>query len=273
MLRGVVDSGLPLVLKPRRGTSSQDTELISDEEQLRAAVAVSEPGRMLLEGYIPDPTMPQTGAGSASYVSVELISSSGMVDVLGMSSRTPLAPPLRETGFLLPADGALAADLAAAAVQAVQALGVEIRALHVELKCTDDGPVIIEVNARPGGAGVHFRMRRALGIDTVQPVMRLTVGEEPMLGDLPVPDGVVFRFDVQPDANIRRITAVDRLNAVLHSPGVEQVVPRVGRRDDFSWRNGTLGFAAAVIGTAPHHQTARRIRDDVLDCVAISGTQ
>ena len=218
MLRGVVDGGLPLVLKPRRWTSSQDTELISDEEQLRAAVAVRASGRMLLEGHIPDPTMPQTGAGSAPYVSVELISSSGMVDVLGMSSRT-------------------------------------------------------RSRASLSGAGVHFRMRRALGIDTVQLVMGLAVGEEPMLGDLPVPDGVVFRFDVQPDANIRRITAVDRLNAVLHSSGVEQVVPRVGRRDDFSWRNGTLGFAAAVIGTAPHHQTVRRIRDDVLGCVAISGTQ
>jgi len=66
VLRGVVDGGLPLVLKPRRWTSSQDTELISDEEQLRAAVAVSASGRMLLEGYVPDPTMPQTGAGSAS---------------------------------------------------------------------------------------------------------------------------------------------------------------------------------------------------------------
>ena len=217
MPRGVVDGGLTLVLKPRRGTSSQDTELISDEDQLRAAVAVSASGRMLLEGHIPDTTMPQTGAGSAQYVSVELISS-GMVDVLGMSSRT-------------------------------------------------------RSRASLSGAGVHFRMRRALGIDTVQLVMRLAVGEEPMLGDLPVPDGVVFRFDVQPDANIRRIIAVDKLNAVRHSPGVEKVVPRVGRRDDFSWRNGTLGFAAAVIGTAPHHQTVRRIRDDVLGCVAISGTQ
>jgi hypothetical protein len=160
VLRGVVDSVLPLVLKPRRCNSSQDTELISDEEQLRAAVAVSASERMLLEGYILDPNMPQTGAGTAPYVFVELISSSGMVDVLGISSRTPLAPPLRETGFLLPAGGALTADLAAAAVQAVQAFGVEIRALHVGLKCTDDGPVIIEVNGRPGGAGVHFRVPR-----------------------------------------------------------------------------------------------------------------
>lgn len=187
----------------------------------------------------------------------------------------PLAPPFRETGFLLPADGALAlaADLAAAAVQAVQALGVEIRALHVELKCTDDGPVIIEANGRPGGAGVHFLLRCALGIDTMQLVMRLAVGEVPMLGDLPVPDGVVFRFDVQPDANIRKNTAVDRLDAVLRVPGVEQVVPGVGPGDDFFWRNGTLGFGAAVIGTALDHQTARRIRDDVLDCVAVSDTQ
>jgi hypothetical protein len=94
-----------------------------------------------------------------------------------------------------------------------------------------------------------------------------------MLGDLPVPDGVLLRFDVQPDANIHRVMPVDRLIAALQGLGVEQVVPRFGRGDDFSWRNGELGSAVAVIGTAPDHQTARRIKDDVLDYVAISGTQ
>ena len=132
---------------------------------------------------------------------------------------------------------------------------------------------MIEVNGRPGGHAVHPLLRRALGIDTVRLAMRVAVGERVVLGALPVPEDVCFRLDVQPDASLRTITAVDGLEAVLDIPGVEQVVRGIGPGDEFSWRNGTLGFAAAVIGTAPDHQTARRIRDDVLDRVAISGTQ
>lgn len=274
-LRAVVASGFPLVLKPRRGTSSQDMERIIAEDQLRTAVAEKKFGGMILEGYIRDPIKPQTGGGSAPYVSVELLVCQGAVSVLGITGRTPLAPPFRETGFLFPADvsSRLAKALSEVAIDATGALGVGAGALHVEIKCTDDGPVVIEVNGRPGGHAVHPLLRRALGIDTVRLAMRVAVGERVVLGALPVPEDVCFRLDVQPDASLRTITAVDGLEAVLDIPGVEQVVRGIGPGDEFSWRNGTLGFAAAVIGTAPDHQTARRIRDDVLDRVAISGTQ
>ena len=274
VLRDVVDSGLPLVLKPRHGTSSQDTELISDEGQLRAAVAVSVSGRMLLEGYIRDPSVPQTGEGSAPYVSVELLVCLGIVSVLGITGRTPLAPPFRETWFLFPANvsSRLANALGEVAIDAAHALGVEAGALHVEIKCTDDGPVVIEVNGRPGGHAVHPLLRRALGIDTVRLAMRVAVGECVVLGALPVTKEVVFRLDVQPDASLRTITAVDGLESVMQIPGIEQVVQGVGPGDEFSWRNGTLGYAAAILGTASDHQAARRIRDEVLERVVITGT-
>jgi biotin carboxylase len=269
-----VGNAFPLVLKPRRGTSSQDTERIDDGDRLRDAVAASEPGRMLLEGFIPDPTTPQTGEGSAPYVSVELLVSHGVIHVLGITGRTPLAPPFRETGFLFPADveAGTAAELTAAAIQAARAVGVENGALHIELKCTDDGPVVIEINGRPGGAGVHMLLRRALEVDTVQLSMRTAVGERIDVLDLPVPSQVVFRLDVQPDAALRRITSVDGLAKVLELPGVEQVIPGVGPGDEISWRAGTLGFAAAVIGAAPDHRAVSRIRDEVLHLVVVSGT-
>jgi biotin carboxylase len=268
-----VESGFPFVLKPRRGTSSQDTERVGSREQLRAAIAACEPGRMLLEGYIPDPSVPPTGAGSAPYASVELLVSRGAVSALGITGRTPLAPPFRETGFLFPADvrPGLATELTEAAVQAVQALGVETGVLHVELKCTDAGPVVIEVNGRPGGAGVHYLLRRSLGVDTVQLAMRVAIGEQVRLDDVAQPVGVVFRLDVQPDARLRTITAVRGLDEALEIPGVEQVIPGVGPGDEVSWRSGTLGYAAAVLGTAPDHAAAARIRDEILDLIVVTG--
>jgi biotin carboxylase len=273
-LRGVAASGFPLVLKPRRGTSSRDTERIDDEAGLRDALAGILPGKMLLEGYIPDPTTPLTGAGSAPYASVELIASGGRVGVLGVTGRTPLAPPFRETGYLFPADvsGELEAELTALAIEATHALGVEDGALHVELKCTDDGPVVIEVNGRPGGHAVHPLLRRALGIDTVRLAMRVAVGAEVAADPSPAPERVVFRFDVQPDVALRTITGVDGIDDVLRLPGVEQVVQGAGPGDDVSWRTGTLGYAVAVLGAADDHAAVSRIRDEVLARIVISGT-
>jgi len=272
-LRDVADGGFPLVLKPRRGTSSKDTERIDDERRLRDAVAGSEPGRMLLEAYIPDPTTLQTGRGSAPYASVELLVRRGVVGVLGITGRTPLAPPFRETGFLFPADVSreLAAALTGVAAAAMRALGVEDGALHVEIKCTDDGPVVIEVNGRPGGHAVHPLLRRALGIDTIRLAMRVAVGEDVEIGHLGDPDEVVFRLDVQPDAGLRSITAVEGLEAALSIPGVEQVVQGLGPGDEVSWRTGTLGYVAAVLGSAPDHAAVSRIRDEVLGRIVVSG--
>lgn len=276
--RGILDeivaNGFPLVLKPRRGTSSADTERVTSLEQLTAASAASVPGRMLLEGFIPDPTTPSTGAGSAPYASVELLVSRGKVTALGVTGRTPLAEPFRETGFLFPADLSeeLAERLVEVAITATRAMGVETGALHVELKCTDDGPVVIEVNGRPGGHAVHPLLRRALGIDTVQLAMRVAVGDDVVIGDLPASTGVSFRFDVQPEAWVHTITAVEGFDAVLGIRGVEQVVQGLVAGDEFSWRSGTLGYAAAVLGTAADHEEARRIRDLVLTTIVISGT-
>ncbi len=270
----VVAHGFPLVLKPRRGTSSTDTERVSDAAELAEAVRDSEPGKMLLEGYIPDPTVPRTGEGSAPYVSVELLVSRGEVVALGVTGRTPLAEPFRETGFLFPADVSdeLAAELTAAAVAATGAIGVVTGALHVELKCTDDGPVVIEVNGRPGGHAVHPLLRRALAIDTVQLAMQVAIGSDVTMDDSHAPQGVAFRYDVQPDARLHVVTAVEGLDSVLRIPGVEQVVQGLMPGDEFSWRSGTLGYAAAVLGTAPDHTAAREIRERVLACVIVSGT-
>jgi biotin carboxylase len=274
-LREVAGRGLPLVLKPRHGTSSRDTERIDDEGRLSAAVATARGRGMLLEGYIPDPVAPPTGPGSAPYVSVELLVRRGVVGVLGITGRTPLAPPFRETGFLFPADvpPEAAAELADVATAAALALGVEDGALHVEIKFTDDGPVVIEVNGRPGGHAVHPLLRRALGIDTVRLAMRVAVGEHVAVGPVRVPDEVVFRFDVQPDAALRTITAVEGLDGVRRIPGVEQVVQGVGAGDEVSWRNGTLGYAAAVLGAARDHAAVSRIRDEVLRRIVVSGVR
>jgi len=146
----------PLVMKPRRGRGPMDTAVMHSPEELEAAIKDVTPCRMMLECYVPDLSAPVTGAGNTPFASVELVMSDGIVSVLDVTGKPPLAPPFRETGHLFPADLTrdLEERLIEAAVSATRALGVETGVLHVEVKCTDAGPVIIEVNGCMGGGEI-----------------------------------------------------------------------------------------------------------------------
>lgn len=267
-------NAFPLVMKPRRGRGAMDTAVIHSPNELEAAIKNVTPGRMVLECYIPDPSAPVTGAGNAPFVSVELVMSDGIVSVLGVTGKPPLAPPFRETGHLFPADLApgLEERLIEAAVSATRALGVETGVLHVEVKCTDAGPVVIEVNGCMGGGAIRGLILRALAIDEIQVTMRLALGERVVFGTVPRAVDVGFRFDIQPDASLHRITAVEGLDSVPNIQGVERVFLGVGPGDEVSWRTGRQGFIAAILGVAPDHASAQRIRNEFLARVVVSGT-
>jgi glutathione synthase/RimK-type ligase-like ATP-grasp enzyme len=265
---------LPLVLKPRSGRGAIDTAVLGSTDELVAALPGAAPGRMLLEGFIPDPTESLTGPGTAPFVSVEVVMSDGVVSVLGVTGKPPLAPPFRETGHLFPADvpAELEERLVASAVEAARVLGVETGVLHIEVKCTDDGPVVIEVNGCMAGGAIRGLILRALGIDEIRVTMRLALGEHVVIADLPRPADVGFRFDIQPDMRLRRILAVEGLDAVPGIPGVDRVFRGVGPGDEVSWRAGRQGFVASILGAAPDHAAAQRIRDEFLARVHVSGT-
>jgi biotin carboxylase len=267
-------AGFPVVLKPRRGHASQDVEAIRSPEELVAALATIEPGRMLVEGYIPDPTRTPANAGTAPYVSVELLASNGVFSVLGVTGRPPLAPPFRETGVIFPADlsPGLRDDVVSTAIAAARALGVETGPLHIEVKFTDAGPVVIEVNGVMGGGAIRDLMQRALGLDVIQLSMRMAIGEHIVFDELPHPTNVGFLFEIQPDADARRIVAVEGLDSVAEIPGVERVIPGLRAGDEYSWRAGTPGFIAGIFGTAPDHAAANRIREEFDRRVTVTAT-
>lgn len=269
------EAGFPLVLKPRDGFGSVDTESVGSLAELRLALADQEPGRMILEGFIPDPTASPFGTGSAPYVCIDLVASGESIDVLGMTGRTPLAKPFRETGSFFPADVAdsIRADLISAAVAGVRALGVDLGVLRVEVKWTDAGPVVIEVNGRPDGGNSREFLKRALGVDSFRVAMRAALGEPVAQENHAAPQAVVhFRFDLLPEMGLRRISSVHGLDDARAITGVEQVIPGLQVGDEFSWRDGAFALVATVIGTAPDHYAVHRIRDEVYSAVVVSGT-
>jgi biotin carboxylase len=268
-------ASFPMVLKPRVGRSSRDMARVDTVEQLRDAVATTWGDRMMIEEFIPDPTRVETGTDNASYVSVEVLVSDGTVSALGATGRHPLVEPFREAGLFFPAEisGTLYDELVEMATAAVRALDIRNGALHVELKVTDAGPVVIEINPRPGGSALPDLLRHALGIDVFQAAMRIAVGEPVVYSNLPQPADVGFSVYVLPPDGVRHIISVDGILDLSDIDGVESVVPKRGAGDDIDPHEGMMEYIVRVSGTVPDHDARREVRQRILANVVVVGEQ
>lgn len=273
-LRAVVESAtFPLIVKPRVGRASRDMERIDDAHRLEELAARSWPEPMVVEEFIPDPSHPQTGEGNAFYVSVEVVMSQGTASVLGVSGRHPLEDGFREAGLFFPAEvpDDLRRTLAETAVAATRAVGVENGVLHIEVKTTDAGPVVIELNPRPGGSALPDLLHHAFGIAIFEVAMRVAVGEHVVYDDLPEPSDVGYSVYVMPPLGLRHITAVEGLDTLGRIEGVEAVIPKRVAGDDVDPHAGMMEYVVRVSGTAPDHNARRRVRQRILAQVTVHG--
>ena len=234
------------------------------------------PGRMLVESFIPNPTLPAMPAWNAHFVSVEVLACHGTIAALGVTGRFPLAERFQETGQIFPAAVSRPTRdaLVDAAIRAVRAMGADLGLLHVEVKWTDAGPVVIEVNGRLGGGHIPEFLQAALGPDFVQVAMRLALGEDLAFeGALDAPQDIGFMLWMHPAPEIRRLTAVEGVAEIEAIPEVRTVVQRIRGGDVVDWGLGSLGNVLDVRGFAPDYETVRRVREKALSALVISGTE
>jgi argininosuccinate lyase len=169
------DIGFPVVVKPVAGSGSVGVRLCHDGDQVREHAAalladtvnergIPVPARLLVEALAIGPEF------SAEVFSGRVV---GVV-------RKHLGPPptFVEVGHDFPVD---ADDVAATARDAVEALGLRFGPAHVELRRTDDGPVVIEVNPRLAGGNIPELVRHACGVDLVTEAVRAVTGGLPRL--------------------------------------------------------------------------------------------
>ena len=174
------DLGLPVVLKPVSGSGSIGVRLCKDADEVAAhaesllSQAVNErgtpvPGRLLVEELAVGP---------------EYSAEAFEGRVLGIVAKHLGDPPFfLEIGHDFPADltDDDAAALHAVTESAADALDLCFGPLHIELRLTPSGPVIIEVNPRLAGGNIPELVRHATGIDLVTETIRLVTGGRPHL--------------------------------------------------------------------------------------------
>jgi S-sulfo-L-cysteine synthase (3-phospho-L-serine-dependent) len=172
--------GLPVVVKPAAGTGSVGVTLCATawdvEEHAGCLLAVGTnerglpvPSTVLVERYVDGPEF------SAEIFGGELVG-------LTRKHIGPL-PTFVETGHDFPAntDRRASTVLGRTALRAARALGLVEGPVHVELRLTHGGAVVIEVNARLAGGFIPEIVRLASGVDLVAETIAVAAGTLPQL--------------------------------------------------------------------------------------------
>jgi biotin carboxylase len=268
----------PVVIKPRRGSGSQDTERAHDraeaEARLAARLAVGGCPDLIVEEWLED--LGNAGGPFADYVSVEAVARGGIVVPLAVTGKFPLADPCRETGNFLPhhlgPDDARAVE--ALAVRAAGALGVVSGALHVEVKLTPAGPRIIEVNGRIGGGGIDALYAMVHGRSLTGIAVSVALGEpldlDPSPGTTVPPGGFAYACFLQAPMSARSLTGLGNLEPLQRLTGVEATMVNRQVGDTLDWRDGSQGYLVSVRGVADSLEALARVPADVESRVDIT---
>jgi S-sulfo-L-cysteine synthase (3-phospho-L-serine-dependent) len=219
----VATVGLPCVVKPADDSGSTNVLLCESAAQVgeRAAAILSvvENARaqptarvVLVEQYLP-----------GQELSAEMFSVGGEATCVGITAKTVTGHPhFIEYQHIFPAalPDTAATEITESARQALKATGFELGASHIELKLTDAGPAIVEINARLAGGMIPELVRLATGVDLLEQQLRAAIG-------LPVqltPSRERFagiRFLLAPRSG--RLVAAHGVAAARRVPGVDRV--------------------------------------------------
>ncbi|MFG3256042.1 ATP-grasp domain-containing protein [Streptomyces sp. NPDC048172] len=246
------ETGFPAVLKDTAGTGSMNVRLVRDAGELRAALAESPAdlkGRRFAEPYFSGPVY-----------SAETLTWDGRTRLLGVSSRLMSREPLfREeiTAFPVAFPEGEHEELEGWLDRVLAALGYTDRFAHVEFALTGDGPEIVEVNPRIGGALVAEGMCRALGVNVYEAMVQAALGTRPGLMDARVPgDGPASAFVLGYPDSPGMLTGVAGLDRLAGMPGAPRWYPTKPPGAPLEHLTDSRGYAGILYAEGPTAELA-----------------
>src|SRR5262245_17370225 len=159
--------GFPCVVKPMTESASTGVSKAFHDDDIADRFAVLTASAVDARGQPRRPGVLVEEFALGYEVSVETVTYQGKTVLLGVTDKVPPAAPyFEETGDTFPSalPPAVTKDLAETALAALKAIGFDFGAAHTEVKMTTDGPKLIEVNARIGGAEIADIVELATGI-------------------------------------------------------------------------------------------------------------
>jgi biotin carboxylase len=176
--------GFPCVVKPMTESASTGVALAYDREDLTryfrdiAGQPFDARGQQRLAGAL----IEEYALGYE--VSVETVTHAGTTTLLGVTDKLLSSHPyFAEIGDTFPSvlPDNVTARLAQVALNGLAAIGHDFGAAHTEVKMTPDGPKLIEINARIGGAEIADLVEASMGFPYREQIVRMHTGQSPNL--------------------------------------------------------------------------------------------
>ena len=215
--------GFPCVVKPMTESASTGVSKAMSEDDLARRFSELTASAVDARGQRRRPGVLVEEYALGYEVSVESVTFRGRTQVLGVTQKTLSgAPYFAELGdtFPSPLPPAVTEQLGRTAVAALEAIGFDFGAAHTEIKMTRDGPKLIEINARIGGAEVADCVELATGITYREQVVRMHVGQVPDLVATRSRAAAARYVAARQAGKVRTVHGVDLAHQV---PGVEDV--------------------------------------------------
>jgi biotin carboxylase len=252
------EHGLPLILKPARGTGSESVTKLATHTELEGILArlatVEHPEPMVVEPYLAGPE-----------ISVEAFSERGAHRVVGITSKSVDANFV-EVGHVVREASAADAAVAGYVTRVLDALGITDGPTHTELILTAVGPRVVETHTRAGGDQIPQLLTAASGIDLIELAVRQALGERvlPVLDallsepDRPARFGAI-RYLVSPapgrlssvrNVAVARVVPLVTGCRVLLEPGHRLTVPVASSGDRIAYCTAVADDAAAAARAA-----------------------
>jgi S-sulfo-L-cysteine synthase (3-phospho-L-serine-dependent) len=250
----------PVVVKPTMGSGSVGVRLcysateVADHASALLRRKVNEKGlplpeEVLIEEYLVGPefsveTLGQTALGiTRKHVSPE--------------------PFFVELGHDFPAglSSQIAASMVAVAQSGLCSLGLGWGPAHVEIRLTNDGPTIIEINPRLAGGFIPEIVRLALGVDVIRETVKLVAGEPVNLQPAYCEHASIRFLTPKQDGVITAIQGLEEaatMQGVVDIQAYRGVGDQVGIRNDFRDRIGHVISRAELEVNAAHLSEAAR---------------
>ncbi len=260
---------------PRQGAASRDTHLVRGESGLRRIIGEESTddaeSTMVVESYMVGATPPPSEQFS-DYVSVESVVVAGRISHLAVTGRLPQDAPFRETGLIIPSDFApsLQEEILDLATAAIEAIGIRIGCLHTEIKVTDKGPRVIEVNGRIGGFVPQTLQLASPTTDLFEISRRVALGEQVVFPDLVPTTDVGYVIAQQPPIGAHQVASVHGLDRLAAYPGVDAVSLSRQPGDEVDWRKGSHEYVFSVLGTVPRHEDMRALEQFIDEAVTVT---
>ena len=176
------DIGYPLVVKPTDLASSAFVRMIHNEDELNEACKAIMEFETNFRGQKRNTACLIEEYMSGEEISVEAITIEGNTAIIGITDKSISgAPFFIEDGHMFPAqlDKKVESEALQLATAALGAIGFDNGISHTEIKLTEHGPRIVEINPRPAGNYISELIEHVTGNGLVDAFVRLAVGEKP----------------------------------------------------------------------------------------------